>query len=498
MALRGAPWVTWNSREPRTMWTRISQALYFADDLSRPRFGLAGLLAGLTSIALCWPTWPGYMSFDSLFAWKESLYGVETSVWPPMQAYLTYLSRTLTEGPGGFFFAQTFVLFFSAAVIFSLYVRRTSTTIVAFAAFVGLFIYFPTMIGVLAVIWKDVTTASFALLGVMLWLLAVRYRSWACMISAGVAFSVATAMRYNALPLMFPIFILMITSPFGKAGENKARLATCAILAVAMALAFSTTIWRLPDFHRLPAQHEFASTQEFDLLGITACSGKSYIPAGMSSGIPLKPDQARLLYDPRHLQMAFRKIEGIPRVIETDANGAVPRMWSRAIKEQFGCYLSHRTAVFREQMGLVKGEVFYPTHGTIDANPYGIRLAHPAASARFNAYVQGTAAQVIRRAVWLYLVAPLAVVILLVRAGNGAAVATAMTLGGLAYPAVLYPIAPAGDARYIFPSNTLCIVVIVLGGMVVIQTLVRGRRSLTYATPEARRASGECELDPIA
>jgi hypothetical protein len=431
------------------------------------------------------------MSFDPLFAWKEALYGVETSVWPPMQAYLFYLSRTLTGGPGGYFFGQTFILFFAAAVIFSLYSRKTWTTIVAFAVFVGLFIYFPTMIGVLAVIWKDITTTSFALLGLMFWLLAARYHSWAFIVCSVVSFSLAAAMRYNALPLVFPLMLLMIVSPFGAPSDNKARLITLAALVVGLATAFATTVWRLPDFHKLPAQHEFVGIQVFDLMGITACADKSYIPLSTSSGLSITPAQVRVLYDPRHGQIGFRKVPGIPQIVETDPDHKVPPMWRKALREQFGCYLSHRTAVFREGMGLVRGEVFYATHGTIDDNPYGIKLAHPDLSARFNAYIQSTSPRVMRRAAWLYLLAPIAVVILLTRAGRGAVVATAMTLGALAYPAALYPIAPAGDARYIFPSNAFCILVVILGGAAVIQALLSGRRPRRDVISKARRVPGD-------
>ncbi len=168
---------------------RISPNFRLAEGLCRPRFFLAFCLALMAAVFLCWPTWPGYMSYDPLFAWKESIYGIETSVWPPMQAYLSYLSRTLTGGPGGYFFGQVFILFFSISVTISMYVEKLLAVIALFIINIFIFCFFPTMLGVLGVIWKDVTTASFSLAGLMFWLLAVRFQSWPFLLVAVVSLS---------------------------------------------------------------------------------------------------------------------------------------------------------------------------------------------------------------------------------------------------------------------------------------------------------------------
>ena len=49
--------------------------------------------------------------------------------------------------------------------------------------------------------------------------------------------------------------------------------------------------------------------------------------------------------------------------------------------------MTNRTAVVVEQLGLAPAGVFYPTHGRIDANPYGLHLAHPDASQAVTDYV---------------------------------------------------------------------------------------------------------------
>ncbi|HEY3797680.1 MAG TPA: hypothetical protein VGL58_04950 [Caulobacteraceae bacterium] len=425
------------------------------------------------------------MSFDSLFAWRESIEGIQTAVWPPMQAYLSWLSRVLTGSPGGFFFGQVFVLLFNSALILSLFLRRLISLVVAFLIFCAMFAYFPSMMGVLGTLWKDVATTSFAVLGVALWLVAVRRVSYGWLAAAVVALSLSVAMRYNALPLILPLMVLMVVSPFGGIERPRARSMTAAMLAIGVVAAFASTVWRLPDLHQLPSSRGFAGVEEFDLIGITACSNQDYIPLGMSSGQPITPTQVRILYDPRHVQMAFRLVPGIPRMTEGDAGGAVAQAWRKAVPANLGCYLAHRTNVFVEQMGLAQGELFYPTHGGIDDNPWGIKLAHPALSQRFNAYVAEVAPEVMHRPAWLYLLATIAVGDLVAIRANGRVVLASLLLGALVYPATLFFVGPAADARYIFPPNVFCALILVLSPLLAARAALQAngvnRRDLATA-----------------
>jgi hypothetical protein len=182
-----------------TRWRHL-RAFTFGEDffLEEPRACLSLLLALVATVLFCWPTWPGFMSFDSLFAYKESIEGVSTAIWPPMQAYLFFLSRQLGLGVAGIFFTQTFILFFSSALIFSSFFRGAWTVIVAFVTFCGLFVYFPTLWGTLGVLWKDVTTTSFALLGVAIWSFAIKRKALVWIACAALAFFFSLASRYNA------------------------------------------------------------------------------------------------------------------------------------------------------------------------------------------------------------------------------------------------------------------------------------------------------------
>ena len=440
--------------------------------LCRPRPVLAVLYALAASALLCYPTWPGLMSFDSLFAYKESLEGIVTAVWPPAQAYSFYLSRAAGAGVWGVFIGQAFILLFSAALIFSMAFRTIAAVVTALLVFSLAFVWFPTLWGTFGVLWKDVTTTSFALLGLALWLLAIRTVSYAWLVAGAAAFAVHVALRYNAFPLTFFVMALMAACPFGFVRRPNARLITSAVLLGGLGLAFISMKVRLPDFRVLPSGTGLSAVQEFDLLGISACEGVNLLPPGVSDGAPVSAADLQQLYDPRHVQLAFRHVPGVPVLLETDADGAVESTWFSIVPQHVGCYLKHRMAVFREQMGL-SGPVFYPTHPGIDANDYGLALAHPALTTEWVGYILRSSNSPFRRAYLLYGLAILGVIAALFRRVPNRLLLSALLFGAMAYPCTLFFVGPAADARYIFPSNVFCVLLIIVSFGAVARTARR-------------------------
>ena len=440
-----------------------------------PRWGLSVLYAALLTLAICWPMWPGMMSFDSLYAYEESLHGIETMTWPPMHAYLFWLSRHLGAGAGGVFALQTFLLFLAAALFVHLMIASRAWAAAALGAFALSFVYVPELLGSAIVQWRDVTTASFALAGFAAWLRAAKQRSRVWLALAAACLGVAAALRYNAVLLFVLVCPLMVWRPFlaPRAPHRTQALAAVALLA-SLGLAWASTHWRLPDFKAMPATSSFVGAQQFDLIGISACADRNYLPPRMTAGWPITPRQIRQAYDPRHLQLAYRAYPGAPRIQETDAGGRVQKIWPLVVRHQFGCYLAHRTAVFVQQMGLARRDVFYPTEFGIIANPYGLKPAHPQAVAKLYGYINTRAPELWRRPILLYVLAVLGTGAVWVCQPAARLLFAALLGGALAYPAALFVAAPAADARYIFPSNVLCALLTVAAAGIVMSDR-RGR-----------------------
>jgi hypothetical protein len=457
--------------------------------MTNRRAGLALILSILASAILCWPAWPGFMSYDSLLAFRESLTGVWTAVTPPMHPYLLWLFGALHLGVGGLFYTQALILFFSAALICGSLLKRDTGFFLSFGLFVLAFPIFPTMIGTLSCLWKDVPTASFALLGVALWILSLRSGREMLFYAAAASYCVALSLRYNALPLLLPLFVLSIMGL--QRLTRRQLLIRSAVLMCAIGLANATTLWRLPDLRQLPPEHVLQGTQLFDLIGVSACENSNFVPAAVSDGKLLTPAQIREVYDPRHVQLSFVKKPGIPQLHETDAGGQVERNWRDDIPTHIGCYLAHRTAVLREQMGVVEGEVFYPTHGGIDPNPYRIALTHPAAAAQLTSYVVASSTEDWRRPVVLYIAAVICAMLMWFFAPRLRLIICALFVSSCAYVLGLFFAAPTAEARYIFPSDVFCAVCIAT----TVGFLVTERRQ-RYALQEGD--SPNRESSPIA
>ena len=166
--------------------------------------------------------------------------------------------------------------------------------------------------------------------------------------------------------------------------------------------------------------------------------------------------------DPRHLLMTLEPKPGVPQMLETDAQGQIQQSWAPVILREPGCYIAHRAAVTVEQMGLAKAGVFYPTHGAIDANTFGLALQNPEASRAVTRYIGMHADETARRPAWLYVLAAGLGLMAAAAVRPLAWLMLALLAGAFGYPALLFLAGPAADARYIFPSSILCLLIMVV------------------------------------
>ncbi len=448
---------------------RASAAAAASLTLGRPPWILAAVLSLAAAVSFAWPSWPGYMSYDSLIAYDQALYGVYSPAWPPMHTYLFVLSRWAHADTWGLLIGQSFVLLFGAALILHVLAARRALAWLLWAGFVGALVWFPTLLGAMMVHWRDVPTGGFAVLGVGLWLAAAQARVLPLTVLGVLMLGVSLALRFNAVVLVLPLMAAMVWRPLATAGAGPgARALIAGAALVSLGLAWGSTQWRLPDLVRLPAADSVGGTQIFDVVGISACSGHNYLPVAATGGRVLTGAQLRTLYDPRAFQLSALPRAGLPGIQGAD----VSDLWLRLLAREPQCYLAHRSAVFVEQMGMAHDRVHYAVHPYIEPNPYGLTVRDPELSQRVSGYVLDNAPQISRRPALIY---PVALVLALAAAWRRprlALVLGAMMAGALAYTALLFLVGPAADARYIFPSSVLCL----LAGLASLGLLATPRR----------------------
>ena len=431
-----------------------------APNLSRPPWLALAICAALLTALACYPSWPGYMSYDSLLAYEQAVYGVRTALWPPLHSYMFQVSRMIGAESWGLFLVQTFVLLFGAGLTIHVLTPRRALGWTLCLFFAGGLVFFPTLLGTLLAQWRDVPTAGFAVLGIGLWLAAAQARSIPLLMLGVVAMSLSIGLRYNAFVLVAPAIALIIWRPFLDTGPAwPARIAALVMVVAGIVSVWASSQWRLPDGLPLPNAQNFAATQQFDLIGVSACAGYNYLPRAVTNGKPITVAQIRKAYDPRHLLKSLEPKPGVPAMMETDANGQIQRNWVPVVLGEPACYIAHRAAVAVEQMGMARGEVFYPTHGLIDPNNFSLALRHPVQSQVAVDYVKRHADETPRRPWVLYALATVLGLLAASVARAQAWLILSLLAGAYGYAALLFLAGPAADARYIFPSSILCLLI---------------------------------------
>lgn len=440
-----------------------------------PRIFASLALGLLSATILCWPTWPGFMSYDTIAALSQSMDGITSGIWPPMQAYLFYLSRWAGLGVVGYFFGQAFLLFLSIFIIIGFLTRTKIGHLLAATVFMAIFLMFPTLWGTLGVIWKDVTTASFACAGVASWLLAIHYRSRILVAIAGLAFFVSLALRFNAFPLTLALIVGVAALPLGWNSTHRDKIFSTVVVLLFSGLAVLSTAYRLPDFAPLPSDKGFSPIQLFDLVGISVCSGETNVPLMGDEGEKISLEQLRAIYDPRHVNLTLDPRKGIQRTLVEHGSDGLTGLWISAIVNDPVCYLKHRARVLSYLMGANEGSTFYPTHGGIDSNSYGYVLARPGAAAIWTSAILSRSDHWFTRIYLLYIAATIVLIGWFLFARDKNLVIPLLWFGAVSYPATLFIVSPAGDARYLFPSSIFCCLVVIGCGAGLLGTLVHNR-----------------------
>lgn len=404
------------------------------------------------SARIAWSVWPGLMSYDSLLALTEARQGISTAVWPPMHAYLLRFSAQFPFAPGSLIFLQGFLLGGAGVALAFRLFSSTSRAVIASLVYLSALAASPSVAGALAVHWRDPLTAAAFVLAVAAWVSAPGRPTWTGLILGALAATVCLALRYNAFPIIAPLTALMIYRVwrFGPVGTG--RWLAIILLVVPYPLAIASVTWRLPDFQRMPAASNLATTRLFDLVGIGACSGVSYLPTAAGSSVMTPPEDLRRAYTPLHANRVVATLEARGFHPKPMDEKVMRDNWLRAVSGDPMCFLSHRRLVLLAQLGLLKGDPFYPVHDQIDPNELGFSLQRPEAAARYVAGVAGSAHAYWNRPAVLLAAAALLMILSFWGAPERRLIKLALATGAIGYTGVLFLVSPAADARYIVPA----------------------------------------------
>ena len=161
------------------------------------RLGLAAIAA---TCAVCSISWPGFMSYDSMYALRQARTGIETGGYPPMVSYMWAICDRLIPGQGGMFIVQNALVFCGVAALGRAMGAGELRIIVAMLVIAAA----PLTLGPMLVVWKDVSFAGLMALGYAFTLRFVEGGRRTTSLLALLFLTLASAFRLNGIAAALP------------------------------------------------------------------------------------------------------------------------------------------------------------------------------------------------------------------------------------------------------------------------------------------------------
>ncbi|OWT74958.1 hypothetical protein CEY04_20545 [Achromobacter sp. HZ28] len=423
-------------------------------------------VALLFTAALLVVCYPGFMSYDSLRMLEEARTQVQGGIYPAMPVYLMRLADLGGHGPTVMLTVQNFMVFFCLALI----LRFVSAPQWLSVPILAIFLLQPVLVGVMLVVWKDVTTTAPMLLALVLIYWAsqnptsprISLVKW----SALLMLVIATLVRFNALTATAVIVGYWVLTFYSGRGRSKQLFVfVLALLAMAASNVFVNG-YAFPDLRKLDENELAYGIMSYDLVGISKWSGESMVPVDVS-GQPAVPkadiadiDRIYNSLGALHISAANESL-GNPVELTPPgySNSDVARAWINAIIHHPVAYARYRFDLFEEIIGAKPHPIFEPTHfARIDPNELGVVAHDRAITRKVLEYIE-TASTMIYGKPWPYLLLSMVccVVMVCLRTipGSLKILGTVATGAAFMYIAPFLVMTGTGEVRYVYPTLIL-------------------------------------------
>ncbi len=305
--------------------------------------GLTLLIAGAVHAFLVF--YPGSLSVDSRAQLAQARLGQYNDGHPPIMAALWRQFLIVFDGPQPMLLFHL-ALFWSGLALIWNKLRHEFSGAAIFVALIG---FFPTVIGSIGVIWKDIGLGSALLLIIALIVNPPRNRPVRYVL-LGLLFFYATAVRHNAiaatLPLIFGLIDRYITVNSTLSGRRRLVIVTATGLLAGLALMVSIKSFKSIV---LDAKEQHVEQQLYfhDLSFIGTKTGNEFIPATFrTKGYSLDAIQ-KALSNVRCSDPLIYYYESPFKIIDDEvAIHQLRNIWLRTIAKHPIYYLQLRSTMF--------------------------------------------------------------------------------------------------------------------------------------------------------
>ena len=435
---------------------------------------LVCLIALACALALAYEFSPGFMSFDTLYQYRQAKgLAALNDAHPVIMVMLWRFFASVSDNTGTMLLFHQ-LLYWLTVALFALLVARRLAYRIALLLVIG---FCPPLVITSLHVWKDVGMMCMLALACAALLGYLRYRHWAWLLLAALALFYAIAVRINGfIPGVFLIGFLAYAA-VARTRLSVLKKTGAALLGVAaLSLAYFQGIAAL-NSHAEKA-NGLGTLLVWDLAEISLARGEDVIPPyipRVSTG-PLLEDLARVRVPDTNYPYWAVVWPFPPQQFQSRL---LPD-WMKVVAANPGAYLRHRGHLFLTMLGIGVPTIYYPYHPGIDPNEFGFKFKH-ISEQRAGSYFRGfdRLAATIFYKPWVYLLlcaATLALACQRVRGMRGSReenlLAATIALSGIANMASLFFLATAADYRYVIWT----VFAALLGGVLVAADMLRERR----------------------
>lgn len=419
--------------------------------IRKDRFKVALLVSSLFfTIWVCWLSFPGWMSYDSLHALRGARFGVQDAEWPPMVSYIWSIVELIWPMPSVMQFSQVWLFYFCSTLIVYKLTRN------AWAAFLYLFAinFHPIFIGTALVVWKDVLMSSIACLVIIL-SFAFNFDKYR-LLKIGVVLSiifVGVLTRHNAIFAF--VFLLAVLFLRGKifdsnlSGSAKSLFAAVIVALVMLGLkGFAESYsWQSGEKLGGRSQSLFLKTPMiFDLAGASICLNENLMEA---TGQDISLEEIRSSYHPEHVTLSAR-------LLKNGYSDKLFSVWLENLIEHPVCMNKKRWDYMIYMLGFHEGQPFLLSHPGILENEFG----YQANLERSEAFVQwfSNVSESIASKPGFLLIFSLILVLINARRFNPFGIEGLLMWSALSYWGSYLLFGNAADTRLLHYSNTVFLI----------------------------------------
>ncbi len=433
--------------------------------------------------------YPGMMSPDSIASLAEGRSGIiyDQNSW--IMSYLWGGLDQLVAGPGLMFVLQVGVFWIAVACLWEAIHRESFALGIAAV----LFPFLPSVLSQLPVIWKDVAMAVGLLMAVSLVFLAKKSKSKLVLLLSPPFLFYAFAARLNSVPAILPIaiwtgFVAVAVFELGRGWTMSTAIGSAYFVVLLAGVLIAQSL--ITDGR---TSYPFQYVQLYDLAAISIRNNEPRFPQYVIDSPNFSMEDVRSNYTPTTVgRLVYtdqsRNGEAVLTVVETPEKIEELRtVWRQQILADPVGYLTHRSTVFLELIGLGRSVALQYWDPALNRNPPEFRIEKNPVNRSIMAYFSVFQRPVMQTFFFRGILWILACCFLVYRAARSRLsgdwdFVLVLSISSLLYIFSYFFTAPAADFRYIYwPAIASTIAVIF--GIYLLKTERAGRNSaLEYET----------------